>query len=118
MTPTPRRWFQFSLRTMFVAVTLLAIPCTYVAYEARIVAHRKATLEKIVLRGANWHGPIPGVITPPSMPQRHVPWIRKLLGDPDVEAIAVPEAFSQPELDEIAAEFPEANVFYQAIFPD
>jgi hypothetical protein len=26
-SPRKRRWFQFSLRTLFVVVTLLAVPC-------------------------------------------------------------------------------------------
>ena len=38
MPPAPkhtRRWFRFSLRTMFVVVTVFAIPCGWVALERR-----------------------------------------------------------------------------------
>ena len=29
-----RRWFQFSLRTLLIAVTMLSIPCAYIAHES------------------------------------------------------------------------------------
>jgi hypothetical protein len=29
-----RRWFQFSLRTLLVVVTMLSIPCAYLAHES------------------------------------------------------------------------------------
>ncbi len=37
--------FQFSLRTLLIGVALLAVPCVYVAHEAKIVAERKAWLD-------------------------------------------------------------------------
>jgi hypothetical protein len=43
--PSPRRRFQFSLRTLMIGVTLLAIPCAYVAHEYQTVQHRQAMLE-------------------------------------------------------------------------
>jgi hypothetical protein len=35
--PSPRRRFQFRLRTLLIGVTLLAIPCGYVGWQAKIV---------------------------------------------------------------------------------
>ncbi len=35
-----RRWFQFRLRTLLIAVTLLAIPCGFVGEQKAIVARR------------------------------------------------------------------------------
>jgi hypothetical protein len=35
-----RRWFQFSLRTLMILVTLLAVPCAYVGWQAPIVQER------------------------------------------------------------------------------
>jgi hypothetical protein len=32
-----RRWFQFSLRTLLIGVTLLAAVCGYVGWQAKIV---------------------------------------------------------------------------------
>ena len=40
-----RRWFQFSLRTLMIAVMLLAVPCAYVGWQAKIVNERKDMLE-------------------------------------------------------------------------
>ena len=40
-----RRWFQFSLRTLMIVVTLLAIPGGYVGWQAKIVRDRNAMLE-------------------------------------------------------------------------
>jgi hypothetical protein len=44
-----RRWFQFRLRTLLIVVTLLAVPCAYVGWQAAIVRERKSLLES----GAN-----------------------------------------------------------------
>ena len=37
-----RRWFQFSLRTLFAVVTATAVTCAYVAREAAVVRARQA----------------------------------------------------------------------------
>src|SRR4051794_5204364 len=37
-----RRWYQFSLRTLLIGVTLLAVPCAYVGWQIRIVRARRA----------------------------------------------------------------------------
>jgi hypothetical protein len=43
--PSPRRRIQFRLRTLMVVVTLLAVPCGYVGWQAKIVRERKAVAE-------------------------------------------------------------------------
>ncbi len=43
-----RRWLQFSLRTLMIVVTLLAVPCAYVGWQTRIVIDRKAVLSSRV----------------------------------------------------------------------
>ena len=43
-TPTQRRWFQFSLRTLLIFVTLAAIPLGWLGWQAHIVRERKAML--------------------------------------------------------------------------
>ena len=45
------RWFQFSLRTLMVAVTLLAVPLGYVGWQAKIVRERKTALERLYSLG-------------------------------------------------------------------
>ena len=39
-----RRWFQFSLRSLMIGVTLLAVACAYVVWQVKIVAERRALL--------------------------------------------------------------------------
>jgi hypothetical protein len=41
------RRFQFRLRTLMIVVTLLAIPCGYVGWQAKIVRERKSVLAEI-----------------------------------------------------------------------
>jgi hypothetical protein len=48
-----RRWFQFSLRTLMIVVTLLALPLGYVGWQARIVRDRKVVLSAIRDRGGH-----------------------------------------------------------------
>jgi hypothetical protein len=75
----PRRcWYQFGLRTLLIAVALLAIPCGYVAHEAMIVRERKTMLKLIVDRGGV-------VIHGDGDPQPSV--LRRMLGDEGVEGI-------------------------------
>jgi hypothetical protein len=45
-----RRWFQFSLRTLMIVVTLLAVPMGYVGWQAKIVKSRSDLLEQIKKR--------------------------------------------------------------------
>jgi hypothetical protein len=35
-----RRWYQFNLRTLMIAVTLLAVPMGYVGWQLKIVRAR------------------------------------------------------------------------------
>jgi hypothetical protein len=39
-----RRRFQFRLRTLMIVVTLLAVPCGYIGWQARIVRERRDLL--------------------------------------------------------------------------
>jgi hypothetical protein len=42
--PPPRRRFQFRLRTLLIGVTLLAVACGYVGWQASIARDRQAWL--------------------------------------------------------------------------
>jgi len=47
-TPNPkRRWYQYSLRTLFVLMTLFAIFCSWYSYELKQAAKRRAAVEAI-----------------------------------------------------------------------
>src|SRR5262245_22598584 len=41
----PRRWFQFRLRTLLIAVAVLAVPCAWVGYSLRWIGERHRLLE-------------------------------------------------------------------------
>jgi hypothetical protein len=71
MSPKPKlRWYQFSLRTLLVFVTLCAIPCSWYAVKKRQAKHGReaAAVEKLGGR-IGW--------TEPSGPE----WLRALFGD-------------------------------------
>ena len=55
-SPRKRRWFQFSLRTVLIVVTLLCIgPGGYVAHEQRKARKQKAAVEAIEKLGGYVH---------------------------------------------------------------
>ncbi len=54
MTNKPkRRWYQFSLRSLFVVMTLFAIACSWYAYEMKEAANRRATVAEILELGGH-----------------------------------------------------------------
>ena len=80
-----RRRFQFRLRTLLIGVTLLAVPCGYVGWQAKIVRARINEVENrfsenldlgLCIDGYSYE--IPGT-----------PWFRRLLGDVTVYQIEV-----------------------------
>jgi hypothetical protein len=97
-----RRWFQFSLRTLLIGVTLLAVPCAYVGWQAKIVRERRVELSRVVdtrlvgIDGADKEGTIP--------------WIRRALGDKRVGSIKMLVGTDAAELDRLRVLFPEAKV--------
>src|SRR5258707_2685386 len=103
-----RRWFQFSLRTLMIGVTLLAIACGYVGWQARIVRGREqlsARFDRISLNDedipSDW---------PSWCESRRIPWFRRFLGDKIWHLVFVPGA-SDEEIAAIRAAFPEADLF-------
>jgi len=46
-----RRWLQFSLRSMFVLTTLVAIACSWYTNEMRKAARKREAIEKIAELG-------------------------------------------------------------------
>jgi predicted negative regulator of RcsB-dependent stress response len=78
MTAKPkRRWYQFSLKTLLVVLTLLCLgPGGYVAYEQRKAREQKAAVEAIEKLGGK-------VETNNKVPGRS-PMLRQILGDESV----------------------------------
>ena len=95
-----RRWFQFRLRTLLVGVTLLAIPCAYVAHEYRIVAARKSWMAQHPQGGYDVFGV--GRSTEPTLSL-----VRRLLGDEPQEHLVVTTLGDEASARDL---FPEAGI--------
>jgi hypothetical protein len=121
MFPTRYRWFRFSLRSLFVIVTLLAV-C--VAWPLRHVNRRRAERTWIEQHGGSvdvFLRPKPiedgsglyiesyqRVMGPEVEPE--IPRWRRWLGDESYNQIYMPQGTSQADLDRARAIFPEARV--------
>ena len=132
-----RRWFQFSLRTLMIGVTLLAVPLGYVAWHARVVRERKELLSLVLNRGGGYlisdepalsgsrlvgtlpPSPLGPGGFPPNQPfmtlsihdvTKNPSWIRIWFGDERMAAIWLTTAVSADEAARIVAAFPESNV--------
>ena len=99
-----RRWFQFSLRSLMIGVTLLAVPCAYVGWQAKIVRERRAMLGTIDAVGGRYlainAGELPAGMTGPG-------WIRWFLGD--VAVVEIDFHASSLSQDDLKEKFPEAD---------
>jgi hypothetical protein len=100
-----RRWYQFSLRTLMIVVTLLAVPCAYVAHEARIVAERRAwTVAHIGSIVADFDGRKLKAFYDPKFDP---PLMRRWLGDRPIEYLTV---WSEADATDALRLFPEAAI--------
>ena len=96
-----------------IVVTLLAVACAYVAWQARIVSERNALRDRIEKLGVEFNetsGPNSFWI---NLERNPMPWPRNWLGDKRVGGIAIPAAFSKEDIALIRRVFPEAYL-YQA----
>jgi hypothetical protein len=93
-----RRWFQFSLRTLLIGVTLAAIPCGYVGWQAKIVRDRKAFLQTRYYLSCD---------SSPDVKPLRAPWMLRLLGAEPIYQITV---FMRADAERAADLFPEAFI--------
>jgi hypothetical protein len=114
----PRR-FQFRLRTLMIGITLLAIPCAYVGWQAKIVRERQQALKALTDSGtviftretdfadadriAGYH------VDRDTWPSE-VPWLRQCLGDEHISTIDLPPSARPADTEWIRSLFPEATV--------
>ncbi|HEY2840785.1 MAG TPA: hypothetical protein VGJ26_16630 [Pirellulales bacterium] len=114
-TPPRRRWFQFSLATMFVVVTIFAI---WLKWELNFVHERKEAIG--AARHNPGHEPIDDladdtvfVIFPGDSPNTgnpRLPFWRIWLGDQPVAGVATPPDASDETIHKWKRLFPEAEV--------
>jgi hypothetical protein len=102
MSPAPqRRWFQFSLRTLFVVLTFVAVLAGGLAWELHLAQGRRAALQWIEDRGGE-------VIYKTST--REMPLRRRLTNNPEITFIIMGASFTESDKRRIGALFPEAEI--------
>jgi hypothetical protein len=83
---------QFRLRTLMIVVTLLAVPCAYVGWQAKIVRERKNLLTRLVDSGGGYLAYVPeegGYWATDGKPVIEPPFLRALFGDETILEIWV-----------------------------
>lgn len=91
------RWYQFSLRTLLVGVTIFCVLVGgYVAWQATIVRERKAKAAALPVAISN--GDV------------GIPWLRRMLGDVSYEEVWTERGATEQMIDECRHVFPEAQV--------
>ena len=112
MDSQPRRhWFRFSLRTLFVLVTLVAC---WLGWQMKFIRDRKEMRAWIVANGGNIGNSDDLFFDDPfgesEVSARQVSWLRHLLGDKGVDYIELSSEHSEPVCQRIAKLFPESKI--------
>jgi hypothetical protein len=103
---SPRRRFQFRLRTLMIVVTLfcLLIGWIRILNQANVVWERQSLLKRALVWGAD-------------DTDSGVPLVRRLFGDLGVGLVQLDVSASDEELAHYRAAFPEASVFRAPVLP-
>ena len=96
-----RRWYQFSLRTFFVLVTLVCVGFGWLGWQLRIVWDRRDFLQNHTV----WYGPSNG----DKLPRHEIPFYRLWLGDEEVKRLDVR---CEGDVTVAAKLFPEATIIW------
>ena len=122
MTSAPnRRWFRWSLRTMFVVVTVF---CVWLGWNAKIVHQRAAMREQIVALGERGRfNPVADMdlrAIPRASAMHAIPMIWSVLGARPVSTIGVrfDDRTWKAMLPEIHRLFPEATLIDCSPLPE
>jgi hypothetical protein len=100
-TPTKRRWFRFSLRTMFVLVTVL---CIWLGHSLTWIRQRHAVFHR-------HHPPLGMSRNGIRTDYANAPWSIRLLGEPGAVAILLKRGTNAAERERIQELFPEAKIY-------
>jgi len=112
-TTPKRRWFRFSLRTLFVLLTAFGI---WLGWQVHIVSTRKQFISNITDSGGKLAFSDSVVASPTYKPVPQISWLRRIFGDRAVVVISFVGSSGQNGVDEselaaIKATFPEAEVY-------
>jgi hypothetical protein len=105
--PKPRSWFRFSLRTMFIAVTLVAALGSWLASEYLTTRKREHLLERMNKCVVTSDPYIPGL---KEAQLAHTGWIRWTLGGEDYKKFTVSTGMLSSDKEELQRLFPEASI--------
>jgi hypothetical protein len=105
MTPAPkRRWFRYSLRTLFVVVTVAAV-FGWLGWNLKKVRERENVFASLRSRGVMF-----GTVASDS-PQKELPLVWRLFGVKGIGLVEVPAgAFTEDDLYRLTTLFPEATI--------
>jgi hypothetical protein len=99
-TPPRRRWLQFSLRTLFILLTLAALAVAWIASDRRIAMARRR-----FLLGEE------GRAQPAFIPaENELSFWRKYFGDQSRKSISLPVGATAADVEEAQRLFPEAEI--------
>ncbi len=108
--PKPkRRWFQFSLRTLLVGVTLFAIPLGYVGWQTKIVSERKAILKRVLADRRFFVRPTRDICDNGTL-NKSIPRLRWMMGDTWIDSVRASPKTSDDEIERLKVAFPEARI--------
>ena len=104
-TKPKRRWFRFSLRTLFVLVAIVSVPLGWVAYQYKWISDRHEALQWVV------NGQCCAWVLSPS----EIPWRLRLFGESQsANCIDVIEELVKPDekfrIQQLKDLFPETSI--------
>ena len=111
-TKPKRRWFRFSLRMLFVLVTVISVPLGWLGYQLNLIRQREVFLGYLRANsrekhtfwtasefGSKWE------------PKPQIPSMRRMLGDQPYSRLILPAHFGADLIDKAIDLFPEAQVW-------
>jgi hypothetical protein len=114
-----RRWCQFSLRSLLIVVTLLAILCGYVGQQVEIVKEREVMaaapgVDSVVAADSRDNITAltsgSGAARTNGDSREKIPWFRKWLGDRYYLGLSIDKSASDDEIARYKKAFPEATI--------
>ena len=110
--PPKRRWFRFSLRTLFVVVTLAAVPLGWIGYSVNWIRQRRSALAASG-PAAGWTPHADGWEIIQVLPEAQPPGLLWLFGEQGVNRIYINHGPSDKEVTHLKSLFPEATILDQ-----
>ncbi len=109
-SPSPRRRFEFRLRTLLIVVTLFCVVVGgYVGWQAKIVRERKAILERVLADRRFFVRPARAICDDDSL-NKSIPRLRWIMGDTWIDSISVSPKTTDDDFEHLKMAFPEARI--------